>query len=600
MKDSTSSTGPEVDRRFIGESRLAAHYEKVLRSICELYEQDGPFLWRALEIFDMERLNIATGQGWSARHAATSEQAAILSIDYMDAGVGLLELRLLPAEHISWCETALQASRRLSRRVSEAGSAGNLALAYARGGQYRKVVELLEASLKIGRELDDSNLWAADTLNHLGFAYRHLGQYHKAIEYHQAALDVFSATNDREGQAGALSNLGTAYSALGQYHKAEGCHKEALRIIKDLGLTRQLGEALTNLGCDYLHLDRHDDARRFFEESLTLHREMGDQSGLASDLTNLANLYLYHQLEFHKAIELQTEALQIRRDQGDSFRAAQVLASLGNAYMALQQFDKAVGCNQEALEYFRESGYRKGEANSLNSLGLICMATGRYFDAIPYFDDSLVAKRELGDGEGEGNSLLAKATALDFLGRSDEALVCLNAAVNVWRALGLPKAEFAFQHFGLMQEAARAARQNPAAGTTGSRPGDHQTVEGAEAGNFGNRGSRRPANKEASRMKEGADMFSKMLLLSQLGEMYDYMQQSGWETRDQADAYVRNKMTEMGLFRREDLRIRFDQIKAEMGAPEMNIDDLCRVISRGTGAPIRMRGARKRWWEFWK
>ena len=90
--------------RFISERRHARHYFQVLRDANELFQQGGEGILQGLEWFDQERINIETGQAWTASHAAG--EARSLCIEYPLVGANLLSLRLGPEDRKSWLRAA--------------------------------------------------------------------------------------------------------------------------------------------------------------------------------------------------------------------------------------------------------------------------------------------------------------------------------------------------------------------------------------------------------------------------------------------------------------------------------------------------------------
>jgi tetratricopeptide (TPR) repeat protein len=227
--------------------RHAVHYMDVLAVADDLFLKGGEFLVTGLALFDLEWGNIQTGQGWAAAEASEDNAAAHLSNQYPDAGVYCLALRLHPGERIRWFEAGLAAARKIGDRKGEGNTLGNLGVAYASLGQYRRSIEFFEPTLRIAREIGDRRGEGA-ALGNLGSAYRSLGEYRRAIEFQEQHLKIAREIGDRQGEGAALGNLGIAYRSLGEYRRAIEFYEQQQEIAREIGDRHGEGAALGNLG----------------------------------------------------------------------------------------------------------------------------------------------------------------------------------------------------------------------------------------------------------------------------------------------------------------------------------------------------------------
>jgi tetratricopeptide (TPR) repeat protein len=174
--------------------RHAIYYESVLRAAEDLYEQGGNAILRGLALFDLEWLNIQTGQAWAAGHTGgvgDADEAAGLCSDYSGTGGYLLDLRQHPREQIRWREAGLAGARRLKDRRAEGVHLGNLGNAYAALGDARKAIEFYEKARAIAVEIGDRPN-EGNWLGNLGLAYLRLGEKQKASEYLLGAQSLFA------------------------------------------------------------------------------------------------------------------------------------------------------------------------------------------------------------------------------------------------------------------------------------------------------------------------------------------------------------------------------------------------------------------------
>ncbi len=269
------------------QQRHATHFCEVLASAQELYLQGGAAVTQGLSLYDQERENIEAGQAWAAAQREQDEQAAELCIEYPNAGVYVLDLRLHPREYIRWLELQLAVTRRLQRRDGEGGALGNLGNVYADLGEPRKAIEFYEQQLTIAREIGDRR-GEGNALDNLGLAYVELGEPRKAIEFHEQALVVMREIGNRRGEGAALGNLGLAYAALGEPRRAIEFYEQDLVIAREIGDRRGEGAVLGNLGIAYKDLGEPRKAIEFHEQRLLIAREIGDRKGEGNALWNLS------------------------------------------------------------------------------------------------------------------------------------------------------------------------------------------------------------------------------------------------------------------------------------------------------------------------
>jgi len=100
----------EAAARAEAEQRHAEHYRNVLSIADELYKQGGDGVLAGLELFDLEKANIMTGQAWAVKEMESSSSAAALCSAYPAAGAYVLSLRLHPRQRISWLEKGVEAA----------------------------------------------------------------------------------------------------------------------------------------------------------------------------------------------------------------------------------------------------------------------------------------------------------------------------------------------------------------------------------------------------------------------------------------------------------------------------------------------------------
>ena len=338
--------------RAEAQSRHAAYYKNVLAVADQLYLQGGEVVPQGLALFDLERGNIRAGQAWSAAHAGEDDAGARLCVDYPDAGVYVLSLRLHPRERIDWLDAALGAARRLGDRGAEGNALGNLGVVYGALGDYRRAIGFYEQRLPIARETGDRR-GEGNALGNLGNAYYSLGDYRRAIGFYEQHLAIAREIGDPRGEGNSLGNLGIAYGALGDYRRAIEFHEQARAISREIGDRRGEGSDLGNLGNAYHALGEYRRAIEFYEQHLAISREVGDRRGEGGDLGNLGNAYGALG-ECRRAIEFHEQQLAIAREIGDRSGEGNALFNSAHALAALSDRVEAISRAEAALKVFEQ------------------------------------------------------------------------------------------------------------------------------------------------------------------------------------------------------------------------------------------------------
>ncbi|HKP54079.1 MAG TPA: tetratricopeptide repeat protein [Chloroflexia bacterium] len=296
--------------------RHAQHYVQVAGVAANLYLTGGDNLLLGLKLFDQERTNIDISWNWAREQVGNmSQEVDILLLYYAEATAFIGNLRYdKRKDRIPQFEAAVEAARRLNRKMDEGYSLGRLGLAYIDLGEIAKAIQYHEQHLEIAREISD-RVGEGVALGNLGVSYKNLGDMSKAIQYHEQRLEIAREKDDRRGEANALGNLGTAYAILGETRKAIQFNKQVLEIAREIGDRWVEGNALSGLGIAYENLGEVPEAIQYYEQHLAITREMGDRRGEALASWNLG-LLLAKEGDLARAIELMQVNVDYKREIG--------------------------------------------------------------------------------------------------------------------------------------------------------------------------------------------------------------------------------------------------------------------------------------------
>ncbi len=276
-------------RRAAANARHGRHFAAVLSAADNLYAKGGrQNLHDGLALYDLEGLNIRTGQARAvaAMQAAPSAAACDLVYQYVNLGVYVLGLRLQPRVWILWAEAAAKGARLAGNRRGEASVLGNLGRAHANLGELDAAIGYYQQAFVIAREIGDRH-GEASALGNLGLAHAGLGQMDRAIAYYRQQLIIAREIGDRVGEGSALGSLGNAHARRGETDQAIARHDEALDIFRQIGDRHGEGNVLGNLGNAYADLGEVDQAISYYQQQLVIARGIGDRRGEGNALANL-------------------------------------------------------------------------------------------------------------------------------------------------------------------------------------------------------------------------------------------------------------------------------------------------------------------------
>lgn len=128
--------------------------------------------------------------------------------------------------------------------------------------------------------------------------------------------------------------------------------------------------------------------------------------------------------------------LEAARRTSDRYGEAEVLDSLGKAYLQSQQLDQAEACHEAALAIRQDIGDRHGMMVSTNAIGLLHWRRRQLQTAIARFEGCMEIAEELGNRRWRALALTNLGMTHFDLGDLDEAETALRAAVDLCRELG--------------------------------------------------------------------------------------------------------------------------------------------------------------------
>ena len=136
------------------------------------------------------------------------------------------------------------------------------------------------------------------------------------------------------------------------------------------------------------------------------------------------------------SLEAYTETLRLARQLQRSELVGQALEGLGNASMAVSNFEGALGWYEQSIALRSEIGDDSGLASSLNSLSVLYRFWGRYDNSWQVLSQSVELRRKADDQRGLGDGLYQMSVHARNQGEYSTAITYLLEGIEVRRAIG--------------------------------------------------------------------------------------------------------------------------------------------------------------------
>lgn len=255
-----------------------------------------------------------------------------------------------------------------------------------------KAIYMFEKSLKI--KIENNFLENLDnTHNQLGIIYYNRGEYEKAIEHYNESLKITEGNNDELGKGICFNNIGNVYRKWGNYEKAIESLQKATKIFEELKIPGDVANCLNNLGVCYENLMEENlpseniknlqTALQYHEQALQKRKELGDSLGIGNSYINLGNVY--------SGIVVYTFMIEFGKDSVMNYYLKMPPDTILKEYKkALDYYNLAMPLKRKINDYTNISGL-------LNNIGRIYVKAGMFDKAMRQFNEALSVAIKAGD-----------------------------------------------------------------------------------------------------------------------------------------------------------------------------------------------------------
>lgn len=250
------------------------------------------------------------------------------------------------------------------------------------------------------------------------------------------SLATTRRTGNSRGQIAALTNLASSLE-YDQGNEAARLFEEACRLAKEIGdahaeactLVKLVTPERYNRGRPLVALERA-------ERAVAMLTRLGDGRRLGYALYERGTVHLELGSDIMAEADLD-HALSLLQ-QADQRGVAQVLRRLGIMHMERGELELATSRLEQGLELCRTLRDTLGEAYTLESLGGVWAKRADFIQARTLLDKAYQEFQRTGILRGQGITMRALGELHASQGRPDQALACMQHALNIWQQLDMP------------------------------------------------------------------------------------------------------------------------------------------------------------------
>lgn len=242
----------------------------------------------------------------------------------------------------------LELARKTGSRVEEGKALTSLGLIALESKEPALAQGYLEEAVAIARETKERTLESRAIANLANSAAYIQKDYGLARAYYEQAKSLNAELGDRYAEGIALGNIGWVCGMLGDAAAARGHHEQTLIIAREIGNVHQETYTLMNLSRVAEAEGNVHEALKHASQALELARRAGDRTGEAWACLYLGHAYLLS-TQYEDAQTAFQLALHIRRELGQSNRAAEPIAGLVEAALGRNDLSNAVPLVEELL-----------------------------------------------------------------------------------------------------------------------------------------------------------------------------------------------------------------------------------------------------------
>ncbi|MFI7439335.1 AfsR/SARP family transcriptional regulator [Nonomuraea indica] len=248
-------------------------------------------------------------------------------------------------------------------------------------------------------------------------------------------LDAAEREGDLRAQSAMRHSMGLARWRMTDPAGALGDHERALSLARRVGWAQGEAKALQGCGVALKQLGRPDLAIPHHRQALDIHSRLGSRGGGSGALNNLASSYLMLG-RLDRAERCLLDNLPLTAESGDPHMRVLTLVNLALVRQQQARFAEALAVLDEARALAGAAGLRYAEGVTHEAYGWVHGDAGRHEQSVQAFSLALGLAREVENRLCQIASLTGMAQSELALGRTEEALAHLHAALELAERTG--------------------------------------------------------------------------------------------------------------------------------------------------------------------
>jgi tetratricopeptide (TPR) repeat protein len=322
----------------------------------------------------------------------------------------------------------------LSDAAGESNTLSSLGLLCLRQGQYEEALACNEAALAIDRQRGDARACTSDLIN-LGTVLQRLGDYERALACLEEALQL-DETTQASHRPTILGNIGLVHRKLGDHERALAYHQRAYDIWKQRGKLGQIW-GLLQIAPAYWEQGKTDDSLRLYKDAVQMARDIRHAPLLSQVLRTLGELLLALN-EPREALPYLVEGAGVFAELGDQESAAAIWGKVAAIYeQIIEDYQEACAAWETVRTLRLQMGDRHGALEALQQMGRLArQRLGEPTRALRYFREALDLAVELGERAKQGGLLNTMGIIAWQQGAYADALAHYEQGLQIYRDLG--------------------------------------------------------------------------------------------------------------------------------------------------------------------
>jgi tetratricopeptide (TPR) repeat protein len=343
-------------------------------------------------------------------------------------------------------EQGLEALEEMTKLAAETGDRhfqaqclAAKAAAFEDIGRYHNAYEAMDEVRQIAEAHDDLNMKCIALINQ-GQILINSGEPMLAEEILLQARQLTGELDDQSHLMKVLGTMGNLKIAMAALDDSISFFDMAIMLAEQLGDQQAQGGYLINKGAVLPWQRQHAQAVPVFQQVLKLADEMQNSQLMLTSLRYLTECY-HHTNEPGKIPALAQRGIELGTNADERDTVFKFFQTLILAHYRLNQFDDAEQVNQQAIEYARSNGDLTREVDMLINLGEACVIADLHERAFDAYSRALDGASQLERIDDEAYLTGRIGVVLAEMGRIDEAVMYHQQAAELARQRSIPDLE---------------------------------------------------------------------------------------------------------------------------------------------------------------